>query len=168
MLPSSFFRGVCSSVCHIDINRWRQRYQGWLVVKCYCEYNVGVLIFTPCRKSLTQSDNHNQVVDKGKGDGFGTSQPGDGDDHEQTHNNEENDFGGKNSKNRAKNNQTSSEMKKEYFEYYKGDKMTVVFHAVLAPHFKFEPNLGDKIYMRFGGAMFGDFLDNVVEVVHHR
>ena len=158
------FRGVCASVCHIDINRWRQRYQGWSVVKCYCGYNVGVLmilIFTPCRKSLTQSDNHNQVADKGKGGGFGTNQPGDGDDHEQTHNNEENDFGGKN-------NQTSSEMKKEYFEYYKGDKMTVVFHAVLAPHFKFEPNLGDKIYMRFGGAMFGDFLDDVVEVVPQR
>ena len=108
------------------------------------------------------------MADKGKGGRFGTNQPGDGDDYEQTHNNEENDFGGKNSENRAKNNQTSSEMRKEYFEYYKGDKMIVVFHAVLAPHFKFEPNLGDKIYMRFGGAMFGDFLDNVVEVVPQR
>ena len=56
------------------------------------------------------------MADKGKGGRFGTNQPGDGDDYEQTHNNEENDFGGKNSENRAKNNQTSSEMKKEYLD----------------------------------------------------
>ena len=108
------------------------------------------------------------MADKGKGGGFGTSKPGDGDDHEHTHNNEENDFGRKNSKDRAKNNETSSKMRKEYFEPYKGNEMTVVFHAVLAPHFKFEPNLGDKIYMRFGGAIFGDFQDDVVEVIHQR
>ena len=67
-----------------------------------------------------------------------------------------------------KNNETSSKMEKEYFEDYNGNKMTVVFHAVLAPHFKFEPNLGDKIYMRFGGEKFGDFQHNVVEVIHQR
>ena len=67
-----------------------------------------------------------------------------------------------------KNNETSSKMEKEYFEDYNGNKMTVVFHAVLAPHFKFDPNLGDKIYMRFGGEMFGHFKDNVVEVIHQR
>ena len=52
----------------------------------------------------------------------------------------------------------------EYFKNYKGAKMTVVFHAVLAPHFKFEANEGDRIFMRFGGIMFGSFLENVVEV----
>ena len=108
------------------------------------------------------------MANKAKGGGFGTYQPADGDDHEQTHDEEENDFGGKNFTGRAKNNETSSKMKKEYFEGYNGNKMTVVFHAVLAPHFKFEPNLGDKIYMRFGGELFGDFLDNVVEVIHQR
>ena len=108
------------------------------------------------------------MADKEKGGGFGTNPPADGDDHEQTHDNEENDFCGKNSTGREKSNETSSQMKKEYFEHYKGNKMTVVFHAVLAPHFKFEPNLGDKIYMRFGGVMFGYFLDNVVEVIHQR
>lgn len=42
--------------------------------------------------------------------------------------------------------------------------MTVVFHAVLAPHFKFEKSQGDRIFMRFGGYAFGNFNDNVVEV----
>ena len=42
--------------------------------------------------------------------------------------------------------------------------MTVVFHAVLAPNFKFEKNQGDKIFMRFGGVDFGEFHDDVVEV----
>lgn len=42
--------------------------------------------------------------------------------------------------------------------------MTIVFHAVLAPHFKFEKDQGDRIFMRFGGVAFGCFLDNVVEV----
>ena len=102
------------------------------------------------------------MADKEKGGGFGTNQPGDGDDHEHTHENEEKDFG------RAKNNETSSKMKKGYFEHYNGNKMTVVFHAVLAPHFNLEPNLGDQIYMRFGGEMFGCFLENVVEVIHQR
>ena len=125
-------------------------------------------VYTLCRKNPTQSDNHKQVADKGKGGDFEMNQPADGDDHEQTHNNGEKDFGGENSKDRAKNNETSSKRKQEYFQPYKGNEMTVVFHAVLAPHFKFEPNLGDKIYMRFGGTMFGDFEDNVVEVVHQR
>ena len=102
------------------------------------------------------------MADKEKGGGFGTTRPVDGDDHEHPCGNEEHDSG------LAKNNGTSSKMKKEYFEDYNGNKMTVVFHAVLAPHFKFETNLGDKIYMRFGGEKFGDFQDNVVEVIHQR
>ena len=44
------------------------------------------------------------------------------------------------------------------------DKMTVIFHAVLAPHFSFEGNLGDRIFMRFGGLQFGNFNSNVVEL----
>lgn len=46
--------------------------------------------------------------------------------------------------------------------------MTVVFHAVLAPHFKFEKDQGDRIFMRFGGADFGGFNDDVVEVHQQR
>ena len=44
------------------------------------------------------------------------------------------------------------------------DKMTIIFHAVLAPHFSFEENLGDRIFMRFGGLLFGQFLSNVLEL----
>lgn len=44
------------------------------------------------------------------------------------------------------------------------DKMTIIFHAVLAPHFGFEGNLGDRIFMRFGGLQFGNFLSNVLEL----
>ena len=52
----------------------------------------------------------------------------------------------------------------EYFKTCKGDKMTVVFHAVLAPHFKFMASEGDRIFMRFGGLEFGSFRENVAEV----
>lgn len=44
------------------------------------------------------------------------------------------------------------------------DKMTVIFHALLAPHFSFEESCGDKIFMRFDGLEFGKFNKNVVEV----
>ena len=53
---------------------------------------------------------------------------------------------------------------KEYFANSREKKMTIVFHAVLAPHFKFEKNQGDRIFMRFGGVAFGSFNENVVEV----
>ena len=52
----------------------------------------------------------------------------------------------------------------EYFWKEKGSKMTVVFYAVLAPHFKFAAHEGDRIFMRFGGHAFGHFKKNVVEV----
>lgn len=52
----------------------------------------------------------------------------------------------------------------EYFWKEKGSKITVVFYAVLAPHFQFSAHEGDKIFMRFGGPSFGNFNDNVVEV----
>ena len=48
---------------------------------------------------------------------------------------------------------------------YRGDTMTIVFHAVLSPHFKFDQSEGDKIFMRFGGTMFEDFKKDVVEVL---
>ena len=46
--------------------------------------------------------------------------------------------------------------------------MTVVFHAVLSPDFKFEMDQGDKIFIRFGGVAFGKFDDNVVEMQTER
>jgi len=46
--------------------------------------------------------------------------------------------------------------------------MTVIFHALLAPHFKFEASQGDRIFMRFGGAAFERFNENVVEVFPER
>ena len=51
-----------------------------------------------------------------------------------------------------------------YFRNYRGSTLTVVFHAVLSPHFKFDQRDGDRIFMRFGGAMFGGFNEDVVEV----
>ena len=54
--------------------------------------------------------------------------------------------------------------KAEYFAEDEGSQMTVFFHAVLAPFFKFDAQKGDRIFMRFGGAPFGDFKKDVVEV----
>ncbi|KAJ7355102.1 hypothetical protein OS493_027891 [Desmophyllum pertusum] len=67
---------------------------------------------------------------------------------------------------KEKNKKEKEEEQKEegYFAKDKRKKMTVVFHAVLAPHFKFEKNQGDRIFMRFGGVAFGEFHDDVVEV----
>lgn len=48
------------------------------------------------------------------------------------------------------------------------DKMTVIFHAVLAPHFNFEENKGDRIFMRFGGVQFGNFNRDIVELKPER
>ena len=50
-----------------------------------------------------------------------------------------------------------------YFRGYKGSTMTIVFHALLSPHFKFEQSQGEKICMRFGGIRFGGFHEDVVE-----
>ena len=53
----------------------------------------------------------------------------------------------------------------EYFGHSKfKNKMTIVFHAVLAPHLKFEVECGDRLIMCFEGVKFGGFHDNVVEV----
>jgi len=56
----------------------------------------------------------------------------------------------------------------EYFARNKKSKMTVFFHAVLAPNFKFDVQQGDRIFMRFGGPVFGDFNTDVVEVYPER
>ena len=53
---------------------------------------------------------------------------------------------------------------RDVFEDYKGDKMTVVFRAILAPHFKYDKTNGDRVFMRFGGALFYDFSINIVEM----
>lgn len=52
----------------------------------------------------------------------------------------------------------------DVFEKDKGERMTVVFHAVLAPHFKFNQSDGDQVLMRFGGAPFKDFNLNILEM----
>ena len=49
-----------------------------------------------------------------------------------------------------------------------GDKMTVIFHAVLAPHFNFEEDQGDRIVMRFDGVEFGNFNEDVVALKPER
>ena len=43
-------------------------------------------------------------------------------------------------------------------------KMTVVFHAILAPHFKFNQKNGDQVFMRFGGGAFYNFNVNILEM----
>ena len=55
-----------------------------------------------------------------------------------------------------------------YFRSYRGSTMTIVFHAVLSPYFKFDQVDGDRIFMRFGGPMFGAFNEDVVEVFPER
>ena len=59
-------------------------------------------------------------------------------------------------------------METVYFGKIMEKKMTVIFHAVLAPHFKFEESQCDRIFMRLGGVRFGRFQDNVVEVFPER
>lgn len=51
-------------------------------------------------------------------------------------------------------------------DLFKGynNKMTVVFHSLLAPHFKYEKSGGDRICMRFGDVPFGDFQKDLVEL----
>ena len=78
------------------------------------------------------------------------------------HDNEIDQINVKEKRNQEKNSHEDS--REEYFAKDQGKKMTVVFHAVLAPHFRFEESQGDRIFMRFGGVAFGDFNDNVVEV----
>lgn len=56
------------------------------------------------------------------------------------------------------------EENKEYLAKYNGNKMTVVFHAVLSPNFKFDASQGDRIFMRFGGVRYGNFNENVTAV----
>ena len=43
-------------------------------------------------------------------------------------------------------------------------RMTVVFHSLLAPHFKYDKSGGDRICMKFGDAPFGDFKKDLVEL----
>lgn len=86
--------------------------------------------------------------------------------------NESEQSGGNNKRRGSRGVQESSNQKAqlelEYFGNYKGSTMTVVFHAILSPNFKFEPSYGDKIFMRFGGLAFGDFNEDVVKVQPER
>ena len=82
----------------------------------------------------------------------------DSEDHQLEDNGKEN----KTKKCHVDNEEKSKEGKEGYFDKHKGNKMTIVFHAVLSPHFKFEEDQGDRIFMRFGGVAFGMFLDDVV------
>ena len=85
-------------------------------------------------------------------------------DHQQPRDNKEDEHDRKSIGGGQESNASASGLSSGYFGDGKRNKMTVIFHAVLAPHFKFEESQGDKIFMRFGGAAFGEFLDDVVEV----
>lgn len=43
-------------------------------------------------------------------------------------------------------------------------KMTIVFHAVLAPQFKFNQSNGDRVFVRLDGAVFYNFKVNILEM----
>lgn len=99
----------------------------------------------------------------------GSEQQNGDDAQENQHDNEDHQLQEKEKECKTKNRLADSEEKNEedkegYFGFYKGKKITIVFHAVLSPHFKFEKNQGDRIFMRFGGTAFGHFNENVVEV----
>jgi len=112
--------------------------------------NVALYFFVFGRQKKVQDTINDQGSEKQKG-GIATE-----------HDNEIDQINVKEKRNQEKNSHEDSH--EEYFAKDQGKKMTVVFHAVLAPHFKFEESQGDRIFMRFGGVAFGDFNDNVVEV----
>ena len=60
---------------------------------------------------------------------------------------------------------TKDELPRDPFDASKSEnQMTIVFHAVLSPHFNFEEDHGDKIFMRLGGVPFDEFRTNIVQV----
>ena len=85
-------------------------------------------------------------------------------DRKQPRDNKEGEHGRRSFGDGQESNASGSGLNSGYFGDNKRNKMTVIFHAILAPHFKFEESQGDRIFVRFGGAAFGDFIDNVVEV----
>ena len=127
--------------------------------------NVHIMIknFFLARRKIQESGGKNQKQGKGKSGNNKKGKP-DNDQGRQRLEKEKGDH----TKVPDKDDQGKKTMKEgtalEYFKKYKGAKMTVIFHAVLAPHFKFEASEGDRIFMRFGGSLFGSFQDNVVEV----
>ena len=52
----------------------------------------------------------------------------------------------------------------DIFENDKRERMTVVFHAILAPQFDFNQEKGDQVVMRFGGPAFKSFEINILEM----
>lgn len=127
----------------------------------YCTHNDKEFFFL-ARRKIQESGGKNQKQGKGKS---GNNKKGKPDNDQDQHPEKEK---GDHTKVPDKDDQGKKAMGEgttlEYFKKYKGAKMTVVFHAVLAPHFKFEASEGDRIFMRFGGFMFGSYLKNVVEV----
>ena len=115
-----------------------------------------------CRKKKEESDIPNQGPEKGKS---GKNQP---DDSKHSHKNEKDDHDQNRFVESQQKDKTDEKTHLEYFGKNSKNKMTIVFHAVLAPHFKFEPTQGDRIFIRFGGVLFGRFNDNVVEVFPER
>ena len=115
---------------------------------------------------MQESSIDNQVSEKGKSGNARKNQSVNDQEHFQDNDKGDNDQ--KSCQDGRDKNTIKEEKELEYFGKYKGNKMTVLFHAVLAPHFKFEASQGDRIFMRFGGAAFGDFNENVVEVVPER
>lgn len=107
------------------------------------------------RSQKLEGVTNNQGPEQQKG---GKSRKGQrNDDLEKTYNKEK--------ENQQKHCHVDGQQKKEgYFANYEGEKMTIVFHAVLTPHFKFDKSQGDRIFMRFGGVVFGNFNEDVVEV----
>lgn len=120
------------------------------------KYQLFLFSYFFSREKVQERDNDNPVSQKGKSGNLRGSKP-----HVDQEKHSDNKNGGGDGK---KNNATVEETNSEYFRKYTGTKMTVVFSAVLAPHFKFEEGQGDRIVMRFGGVAFGRFNENVVEV----
>ena len=52
----------------------------------------------------------------------------------------------------------------DVFANDKRERMTVVFHAILAPQFNFNQEEGDHVVMRFGGPAFKNFGVNILEM----
>ncbi|XP_078381354.1 E3 ubiquitin-protein ligase rnf213-alpha-like isoform X3 [Oculina patagonica] len=100
-------------------------------------------------------------AERQKGDDTGKNQHDNNNDHDQF---EDKGKGKQDNISHTDGQERNKKQEKEYFAKSREKKMTIVFHAVLAPHFKFEKSQGDRIFMRFGGAAFGGFNDNVVEV----
>ena len=115
---------------------------------------------------MQESGINNQVSEKGNSGNARKNQSVN--DQERVHGNDKGNNDQKSCKDGRDKNTMEEEEELKYFGKCEGNKLTVIFHAVLAPHFKFEASQGDRIFMRFGGAAFGNFNEDVVEVFPER